>query len=504
MAASVLFIFFIFLSQLYTPSIAHLQSLEGFISLSVSEKGLDFVKDLLIDRAVSALTPIELPQIERHAKIPVVGKVHIVLSDIIIDHIDISSSFIESGEAGVAIAASGATANLSMNWKYSYKTWLIPIEVSDEGKASVQVERMEVGLVASMKNHEGNLRLSLTECVCSVEDIIIKLDGGASWLYQGVVDAFGNRIESAVEDAVVKKIEEGIFKMDSILQSLPKEIPVDDISALNVTFVYDPFFSESSVDFNINGLFIERSKALTSQCHHGKSQAFASCNGSSKMVAITLREEVFNSASLTYFYAGVMNWTVHKIPDQSILNTADWRYAIPQLYDLFPDDEMNLNVSASSPPIINVFDDHIDATIYADVIIGVLDNSKAMPVACISLVITASGFVEISGNNLTGSIKLDGITSSLKWSKIGDLPLNQIQAVILTVFEAVLLPRLNLHLMHGFPLPLFRGLKLQNAKISCTKSKITVCSDVEFMEIYKFLAAIQSSTAVFSQGPYDI
>ncbi|GAB4846083.1 hypothetical protein Ancab_025081 [Ancistrocladus abbreviatus] len=159
MAASLFLELLLLLSQFYVFSSAHLQSNKnGFISLSVSEKGLDFVKDLLIDKAVSSLTPLELPQIEKYVKIPLVGRVHIILSDIIIYHIDVPSSIVKSGEAaagGVLIDASGATANLTMNWKYYYKTWFI--KVSDKGNASVQVGGMEVGLISK---HEGPRRKS--------------------------------------------------------------------------------------------------------------------------------------------------------------------------------------------------------------------------------------------------------------------------------------------------------------------------------------------------------
>lgn len=81
-----------------------------------------------------------------------------------------------------------------------------------------------------------------------------------------------------------------------------------------------------------------------------------------------------------------MHWIVDKIPDQSILNTAGWRYIVPQLYKRYPDDDMNLNISVSSPPIIKVSKDVIGAIINLDVTIDVVDGGEVIPVACISLV----------------------------------------------------------------------------------------------------------------------
>lgn len=113
---------------------------EGFISVEISNKGLDFAKNILIQTAESSLVPLELPDIEKSADITILGTVDMILSDITINAVDVSSSTVSTGDSGIVITVSGATANLTMNWKYSYSTWLlVPIEVSDSGEASVQV-----------------------------------------------------------------------------------------------------------------------------------------------------------------------------------------------------------------------------------------------------------------------------------------------------------------------------------------------------------------------------
>ena len=51
-------------------------------------------------------------------------------------------------------------------------------------------------------------------------------------LWSRMVDAFEGRIRAAVESAVTSKIMEGITRLDSFLQNLPKEIGVDNTVAL--------------------------------------------------------------------------------------------------------------------------------------------------------------------------------------------------------------------------------------------------------------------------------
>jgi hypothetical protein len=84
--------------------------------------------------------------------------------------------------------------------------------------------------------------------------------------------------------------------------------------------------------------------------------------------------------------ADALQWILDELPNQALLNTADWKIIIPQLYKQYPNDEMNLNISISSPPVIEVSDQDIGATISIDLIINVLEADEVIPVACISVV----------------------------------------------------------------------------------------------------------------------
>lgn len=70
-----------------------------------------------------------------------------VLSNTTIYQVDVPSSNVKPGESGVSIVASGTTCDLSMDWRYSYSTWLVPAEISDKGQASVQVYALLVSFI---------------------------------------------------------------------------------------------------------------------------------------------------------------------------------------------------------------------------------------------------------------------------------------------------------------------------------------------------------------------
>ena len=60
--------------------------------------------------------------------------------DCSIDNIHVISSTVKAGDTGIVISVSGAYANMTMNWKYSYSNWWLLVPISDNGKASIQVK----------------------------------------------------------------------------------------------------------------------------------------------------------------------------------------------------------------------------------------------------------------------------------------------------------------------------------------------------------------------------
>ncbi|KAL5658531.1 hypothetical protein ACJX0J_031694, partial [Zea mays] len=283
------------------------------------------------------------------------------------------------------------------------------------------VEGMEVGVSMVMKNQNGSIKLSVTECSCYMEDLDITLNGGASWFYQVFIDGFSNHIISSVENAIKNKVMEGALKLDSFLGNLPKKIDLDSVAAMNVTVVNDPIFKSSSVEFDIDGLFIPSDETAPRDMHLGDTQFALPLGSSSKMLWISLDEDVFNSVSALYFKAGLLQRMVDKIPDQFFLNTASWRFLVPRLYREFPDDNMLLNISAVSPPSVRINVGRIDATVDLDITVNVLDFGEIVPVACLSVSVDVYGAAAVSENNLVGRVELDYFSFTLKWSKVGKL-----------------------------------------------------------------------------------
>lgn len=432
-------------------------------------------------RAADTLAHLSVPDIERSVSIPIIGTVRMVASRIVLGGVAVANSTVAAGDTGVVVAASLSSVNLTMEWSYSYSSWLV--DISDSGNASIQVEGMDVGVSMGLKNKNGSLKLFVMECGCYMKDLDITLNGGSSWFYQGFIDAFSNHIRSSVENAITNKIVEGASKLDLFLGDLPKEIYVDRVAAMNVTFINDPRFSSSSVEFDIDGLFIPSDKtAPQSGMHFGDTKLAPPLGSSSNMLWISLDEDVFNSVSALYFKAGLLQHMVDKVPDQFLLNTASWRFLIPRLYRKYPNKDMLLNISAISPPSVRINVGKIDTTVDLDVIVNVLGSDDIVPVACISLSVAVSGRASVFGNNLVGKVELNYFSFDLKWSDIGKLHTGIVQSVMRIVLKNLFVPYVNSYLGQGFPLPIIKGFIIRDAYILTSYSSIIVSSDVSFIE----------------------
>lgn len=91
------------------------------------------------------------------------------------------------------------------------------------------------------------------------------------------------------------------------MQSLPKEFPVYGTAVLNVTFVDNPVLSNSSIEFDINGLVTAKDAVLVSNYNHKGWKDTFFCSGPAKMIQISLQQDVFNSVSLVYFDVSSFN-----------------------------------------------------------------------------------------------------------------------------------------------------------------------------------------------------
>lgn len=113
--------------------------------------------------------------------------------------------------------------------------------------------------------------------------------------------AFDEEIRAAIETAISNKIVASAEQLDNYLQGLPRNLPIDDVSAIDVTIVGDPLVSPTFLSVGVKGEFTSLLKPINfTDPDHGLEPGLF-CSDSTKMVTIALCDYVINSATTVYF-----------------------------------------------------------------------------------------------------------------------------------------------------------------------------------------------------------
>ncbi|KAL3679442.1 hypothetical protein R1sor_022398 [Riccia sorocarpa] len=448
---------------------------------TLSQEGLVYVKDVLINEILASAIPLDIPDISARMNSPI-GRVDTTVTQIVLSGVKVKYSEIELGDNGITIYAAGIKANISMDWRYQYTATYVPFPVIDAGTASVEVTGMQAGVTFSMNENNGTLSLSVEECGTYVEQLDISLHGGASWLYQWFAFAFYDRIRSSVEGQITKQMRIGVDHLDKWLLQLPRRIPIDDTSAIDVTVVDNPLMNSTFFSVGAKGEFVDLKSPKPFPEPDTELPAGLFCDQSVKMLTIALSDYVVNSAGSVYYDSGLLEWDVDELPGKRYLNTASWKYIIPQLYKKYPNEDMVLNFAAAEAPKVDLSHSGISTVTSADMTIKVKDATtlEQTPVACISLSVSLDALASLDGGNISAQATLNDLTVALKWSNVGNFPVLLVQATVRTIVKDVVLPLLNLNLKRGFPVPVVAGVTLENSDLRYGDGYILVCTDIHY------------------------
>lgn len=108
------------------------------IMITVSESGLKYAKEVLLNEILAEITPLLIPDIKAHITSPV-GRVDMQISHIELSGANISYSDVDLGKTGITVFAGGIHARIRLHWYYEYTATYVPFPVNDGGWANINV-----------------------------------------------------------------------------------------------------------------------------------------------------------------------------------------------------------------------------------------------------------------------------------------------------------------------------------------------------------------------------
>lgn len=108
------------------------------IMVTLSESGINYVKEVLVNEILAEITPLALPDINAHVDSPI-GRLDTKISQILLSGANVSYSDVDLGKTGITVFAGDVEARIRLHWYYEYSASYVPWPVNDGGWADVEV-----------------------------------------------------------------------------------------------------------------------------------------------------------------------------------------------------------------------------------------------------------------------------------------------------------------------------------------------------------------------------
>jgi hypothetical protein len=108
------------------------------IMVTLSESGLAYVKEVLVNKILAEITPLALPDINAHVDSPI-GRLDTQITHIELSGANVSYSDVDLEKTGITVFAGDIQARIRLHWYYEYSATYVPFPVNDGGWADVEV-----------------------------------------------------------------------------------------------------------------------------------------------------------------------------------------------------------------------------------------------------------------------------------------------------------------------------------------------------------------------------
>lgn len=425
------------------------------------------------------LKTIKVPDFSGTQEVSPIGKVQYSLSNMQIVDVGLPKSAVDLVPGtGVRLSIGNAFISLHGNWRVKYLRI-----IKDSGSFDLKVDALTVTTSIAIKSDEtGRPTVSSVNCAANVGSASIKFHGGASWLY----NLFKNFIDKALRNALQKQIcplvADAVSDLNPQLKTLNVVAKVDQYAEIEYSMVSSPTVSSSSIDLSLKGEFYNIGKH---QEPPFSPAAFSLPPQINNMLYLGLSAFTADSAAFVYNRAGLLSLyiTDDMIPKGSPirLNTKTFGVFIPQVAKRFPGLMMKLLVKTVKNPVITFEPNNVTTQATGTVTAyAIQPNATLSPLFVLNLETSVSAQVFVSGMRLAGAVSLNEMDLTLETSYVGEFQVRSLDNIFQMVLKVVVIPKLNVQLAKGYPLPTLGKMKLVNTQLQVLKDYMLIGTDVQF------------------------
>jgi len=452
---------------------------------TVSNGGLEYAKSVLQPILVEKIKTVTIPDLEDTVKTPV-GKTKISVTNIHLNDFSLQNTAIVLTAPNVGtVSIDGIALNLNFDWRYKAKF------ASDHGSGDASSSGASTKISAAIsKDDKGAPVVTLTDTGFDCGDLDIKLHGGASWLYNFIINMFKSVVHNEVNSVVRSKMREIIQGMiEGALSSIPLSCKfAGDTMGLSYAMADQPTVLPEYGGRMAAGSVAEFFDAKEGPGHSPfKTSAMPKTTATSApgpMLELFLDDFVFNTFSYAYVHSGNAHIQLDKntVPEEAkpLFISGYYASAMPGLVEKYGmEADLRLDFDLQQVPTLYMQPDGFQFKSSAMLSLDVNTNTSYERAAGLNVDIISSGNIQIKGTSIFAEIKTLKVNVSVASSTIGKIDVDGLQQLIdFTVTYAT--SELNEKLAQGIPLPVVNGLAFVDPKITWGANYVAITSSFSY------------------------
>lgn len=317
----------------------------------------------------------------------------------------------------------------------------------------------------------------------------LKLHGGASWLYNFFIKNFKHHIEDNVTNMVTSQLTKSLNEViTKALSTISLEFDLKHGIVFDSSLRQVTYQSSSHFSIGVAGMFFNKGGNV----YNGQPTTMLETLGSDKMIEIFIDQYVLNTAGFASSQANILNTVVTSanIPKNFgwLFNTSSYSSLVPSLYSLCNNCEIQLDITDATAPTANI-DTQIGLELdaQASAIFQIIKPDKTIVNAfALKIEMAFDTLPTLQNNNLTFAFTYKNASISLQYSNIGQFSVGFLSDAIKAVIEFGVIPIANMFIgQKGVPLPVMKGLTLNNPAMVIEDGYICLRSDFTFQPSQK-------------------
>ncbi|XP_068768833.1 bactericidal permeability-increasing protein-like [Struthio camelus] len=444
----------------------------------VTRQALDYGRRVGLERLRALLQKEHVLNVTGSYRLPLLGQLAFAVPRVRVHELQINDSAVDfSEDVGVRLTVRRAQIRLSGDW--AAELW----PVRDGGVLEVQAGDVAVSAVLGVSaDGGGHPAVRSAGCHASVGHLRLEFRHGQSWLYNLLAPALQGPLRLELGQQLCLELQRGVGRLQEALKDVRVSAQLDPFAAIDYSLLRRPEITAEHADVSVKG-------EVFGVGWHRQSPFSAAPvllpEARAPMLLLGVTDFVANSAAFVYFTAGALRWTVtgstlpRRFPLR--LRTDSLGLFSPRLQELYPDQPMELHLSARRQPLLSCRPDGLRLALFGSAeAFVVLPNATRISTFLLNIDANVTGKPILTASRIGGSVSLEGLSVAQVESRVGPLEVKNLEKLLNLGLRVFGVPLANRKLRAGFPLPPAGRLRLLNPHVTLQEGFALIATDLQY------------------------